>query len=203
MTLNNISSHPISKPDLMRGAINYPSSSSTFEELIDHQPQPSKAEALTAKIKGSPVGNTAILPALIALNDLELANLSFSSVADFFALLSNLPSTLKHLKNRTITFGDGVRTGFGTILIADCPVSLPSLRAASLRRPKNHDLGEFIQKTSLLLDLSIETEHRDIQTFRRGFDPAASILPSEDIALEDAELEDSNLISKRRDEVRG
>ncbi|PBK87198.1 hypothetical protein ARMGADRAFT_1085964 [Armillaria gallica] len=45
---------------------------------------------------------------------------------------------------------------------ADCPVSLLSLRATSLPHPKNHDLGEFIRKTSLLLDLSIEAEHRPV-----------------------------------------
>ncbi|SJL16855.1 uncharacterized protein ARMOST_20385 [Armillaria ostoyae] len=137
-------------------------------------------KAHTTKINGSPAGNTAILPALIALNDLELANLSFSSVADYFALLSNLPSTLKQLKVRLNTFCDSQSTWIGSrrielsrletdsapdlapFLRADCPVSLPLLRTASLRHPKNHDLGEFIRKTSLLLDLSIETEHRPV-----------------------------------------
>ncbi|KAK0431834.1 hypothetical protein EV421DRAFT_1925365 [Armillaria borealis] len=137
-------------------------------------------KAHTAKINGSLIGNTAILPSLTTLEDLELANLSFSSVADFFALLSNLPSTLKQLKVRLNTFRDSQSTWTGSrrvelsrletdsapdlvpFLRADCPVSLPSLRAASLRHPKNHDLGEFIQKTSLLLDLSIETEHRPV-----------------------------------------
>ncbi|KAK0224541.1 hypothetical protein EDD85DRAFT_1027965 [Armillaria nabsnona] len=134
----------------------------------------------TAKINGSPIGNTAILPSLTTLKDLELANLSFSSVADFFALLSNLPSTLKQLKVRLNTFRESQSTWTGNrtielscletdsvgdlapFLRVDCPVSLLSLREASIRHPKNHDLGEFIRKTSLLLDLSIETEHRPV-----------------------------------------
>ncbi|PBK64279.1 hypothetical protein ARMSODRAFT_1054478 [Armillaria solidipes] len=117
-------------------------------------------KAHTAKINGSPVGNTAILPALIALNNLELANLFFSSVADYFALLSNLPSTF----NAQATQGPPEYVSRVAVNLdrADCPVSLPSLRAASLRYPENHDLGEFIRKTSLLLDLSIETEHRPV-----------------------------------------
>ncbi|SJL16860.1 uncharacterized protein ARMOST_20390 [Armillaria ostoyae] len=151
-----------------------------LKEDISRALLPWCTKAHTAKINGSPVGNTAILPSLTTLEYLELANFSFSSVADFFALLSNLPSTLKQLKVRLNTFRDCQSTGIGShwielsrletdsapdlapFLRADCPVSLPSLRAASLRHPKNHDLGEFIRKTSLLLDLSIETEHRPV-----------------------------------------
>ncbi|PBK64277.1 hypothetical protein ARMSODRAFT_1054476 [Armillaria solidipes] len=99
---------------------------------------------------------------------------------DYFALLSNLPSTLKQLKVRLNTFRESQSTWIGSrrielsrletdsardlapFLRADCPVSLPSLRAASLRHPNIQDLKEFIRKVPLLLDLTIETDHRSL-----------------------------------------
>ncbi|KAK0475664.1 hypothetical protein EDD18DRAFT_1366907 [Armillaria luteobubalina] len=61
-------------------------------------------KAHIAKTNGSLIGNTAILPSLTLLKELELANLSFPSLADYFALLSSLPLTLNQLKIRKNRF---------------------------------------------------------------------------------------------------
>ncbi|PBK87189.1 hypothetical protein ARMGADRAFT_1035082 [Armillaria gallica] len=101
------------------------------------------------KIKECLVGSTALLPSLILLADLELSNLTFGSVADYFLLLASLPSTLKKLTTRANIFresqsifhtmGLGVELehletksaeDLSLLLRDDCPISLKSLRLA-------------------------------------------------------------------------
>ncbi|KAK0215157.1 hypothetical protein IW262DRAFT_1514254 [Armillaria fumosa] len=134
-------------------------------------------KACIAKINGSAIGNTAILPSLTLLKELELANLSFPSLADYFTLLSSLPLTLNRLKvrmnrfrecqsactcNRTIELKrleTDSADDLAPFLRVDCPVSLLQLEVASLRHPDIQDLEEFTRKSPLMLDLSLETEH--------------------------------------------
>ncbi len=105
------------------------------------------------KVNECPIGNTAILSALNVLRVLELANLTFSSVVDYFGLLAILSPTVKEVKVQRITFLEseswwvvGRRVEIerletssdaelAPLLRDDCPVSLLSLRAASLRKP--------------------------------------------------------------------
>ncbi|KAK0188278.1 hypothetical protein F5146DRAFT_1202295 [Armillaria mellea] len=67
----------------------------------------------TAKINGSPIGNTAILASMMTLEVLELANLTFSSLKDYFELLSNLSSTTKQLRVRMNRFRESQLTWTG------------------------------------------------------------------------------------------
>ncbi|PBK87171.1 hypothetical protein ARMGADRAFT_1085939 [Armillaria gallica] len=95
------------------------------------------------------VGNTALLPSLNVLNVLELSNLTFGSVADYFWLLASIPSITKSLAILGNTFResqsicDAVGRGIelehlemksaedsSLFLRDDCPTSLKSLRVA-------------------------------------------------------------------------
>ncbi len=132
------------------------------------------------KIQECLVGNTALLPSLIILNDLELSNLTFGSVAGYFWLLASLPSTLKKLTARGNTFLEShsichtVRRGIGLehlgtksaedlslLLRDDCPISLKSLRVASVPQYRAHDLEDLVQKAPRLVDLRIDIRREE------------------------------------------
>ncbi|KAK0188290.1 hypothetical protein F5146DRAFT_1202320 [Armillaria mellea] len=127
------------------------------------------------KIKQRLVGNTALPPSLIFFDDLELSNLTFWSVADYFRLLASLPSTLKKLTACANTFGDS-QSLFHTsgrkimlehletksaddcavLLRSDCPITLKYLRVAYPRQARPHDIEDLIQRTPHLVDLRID-----------------------------------------------
>ncbi|KAK0224512.1 hypothetical protein EDD85DRAFT_982139 [Armillaria nabsnona] len=133
------------------------------------------------KVNGCHIGNTAILPALNVLRVLELANLPFSSVVDYFGLLEILSPAVNELKVQRITFCESestwvvgrrieierLETGsdadLAPLLRDDFPVSLLPLRAASLRKPDVRDLEDLIGKTPLLIDLCVEFDQDESQ----------------------------------------
>ncbi|PBK64323.1 hypothetical protein ARMSODRAFT_1007179 [Armillaria solidipes] len=130
----------------------------------------------SVKVDGCPIGNTAILPSLNVLRVLELANLTFSSIVDYFELLASLSQTVNELKVRRITFRESESTwivgrrieierletdsdaDLAPLLRDDCPVSILSLRVASLQQPNLRDLEDLVRRTPLLIDLSIDID---------------------------------------------
>ncbi len=139
----------------------------------------------TVKIKDTNIGNTTILPSLTILKDLELSDLTFCVVEDYFKLLANLPPTLKKLKVRGIEFkyhqswpivrnivGRGVdlehletdsAEDFSLLLRDDCPISLKSLRVAYVPQARPNDLEALVQTTPHLIHLRLDIstpEHR-------------------------------------------
>ncbi|PBK87190.1 hypothetical protein ARMGADRAFT_1085958 [Armillaria gallica] len=105
----------------------------------------------TAKFIASPVSLTVILLSLTVLRERELAGLTFTFVAEYFTLLASLPSTVKELMIRKNMFHESQPTRLHTDSAADlvaflreeCPVSLASLRAATLRYPGLQDFEEY------------------------------------------------------------
>ncbi|KAK0437606.1 uncharacterized protein EV420DRAFT_1769957 [Desarmillaria tabescens] len=130
----------------------------------------------SVKINGSSVGNTAILPALTYLTNLELTNLSFPCLADYFRLLETLPLTVKSVKVRMITFRESQSNwivgrrielerldidsaaDLAPFLRDDCPISPISLREVSLPYSSVRDLEVFLRRIPILLDLSIKMD---------------------------------------------
>ncbi len=115
----------------------------------------------TAKFIASPVSLTVILLYLTVLRELELAGLTFTSVAEYFTLLASLPSTVKELMIRKNMFHESQPTrpvhlrieptrlhtdsaaDLAAFLREECPVSLTSLRATTLRYPGLQDFEEY------------------------------------------------------------
>ncbi|KAK0202283.1 hypothetical protein DFS33DRAFT_1434603, partial [Desarmillaria ectypa] len=130
----------------------------------------------SAKINRSHLGNTTILPALTILGFLELTNLTFPSLDDYFRLLESLPLTVKKIKIRKNTFRQSQSTwtvgrrveldqletdsapDLAPFLRDNCPVSLLSIRVASVRQPYVEDVEDFVKRTPLLIDLCIEID---------------------------------------------
>ncbi|KAK0431857.1 hypothetical protein EV421DRAFT_1925401 [Armillaria borealis] len=132
----------------------------------------------TVKIKDANIGNTTILPSLTILKDLDLSDLTFSAVDDYFKLLANLPPTLKKLTVRGIEFkyhqsepivDNIVSRGAAlehletdsaedlTLLLKDhCPISLKSLRVANVPQARPHDLEVLVQTAPHLIDLRLD-----------------------------------------------
>ncbi|SJL18687.1 uncharacterized protein ARMOST_22286 [Armillaria ostoyae] len=139
-------------------------------------PVPCLRKTDSVKVDGCPIGNTTILPSLNVLRVLELANLTFSSVVDYFGLLASLSQTVNELKVRRITFRESESTwivgrriqierletdsdaDLAPLLRDDCPVSIVSLRVASLQQPNLRDLEDLVRRTPLLIDLSIDID---------------------------------------------
>ncbi|KAK0475670.1 hypothetical protein EDD18DRAFT_1387570 [Armillaria luteobubalina] len=131
------------------------------------------------KLRWSLVGNTAILPTLIFLNDLELNNIIFPSMAEYFGLLAGLSPTLKRLRAHSNTFIEsqsichsvGRGTGLKVLdtrsgddltlrLRDDCPISLKLLQVFHARHARPHDVEDLLRRTPSLVDLSIEFKRR-------------------------------------------
>ncbi|KAK0475674.1 hypothetical protein EDD18DRAFT_1470229, partial [Armillaria luteobubalina] len=136
------------------------------------------AEVHTLKISSGNIRNTAIIPSLSVLIDLELSRLKFWVVEDYFRLLANLPPTLKKLVVHGIIFpfedsGTGfyatVRHGAElehlethlaedlSVLLRDgCPISFKSLRVAYIPQCRPHDLEDLVQRAPHLIDLRLD-----------------------------------------------
>ncbi|KAK0431863.1 hypothetical protein EV421DRAFT_2024311 [Armillaria borealis] len=136
------------------------------------------ANAHTVRISSGNVRNTAIIPSLSVLRDLELSRLTFCVVEDYFKLLANLPPTLKKLAVHGIRFRFGnsgtgcyatVRRGaevehletylgedLSVLLRDDCPISLKSLRVAYVPQALPHDLENLVQRTPHFIDLRLD-----------------------------------------------
>lgn len=134
-------------------------------------------EVHTVKIKDTNIGNTAILPSLTIPKDLELSDLTFCVIEDYFKLLANLPPTLKKLKVRGIEFkyyqswpivGNIVSRGvdlehletdsakdFSLLLRDDCLISLKSLRVAYVPQACLSDLEALVQTTPHIIHLRL------------------------------------------------
>ncbi|KAK0224534.1 hypothetical protein EDD85DRAFT_859622 [Armillaria nabsnona] len=139
---------------------------------------PWSTRAHTVRISATNLRNTAILPSLSVLRELELSYVTFWVVDDYFRLLGNLPPTLKRLKAHEINFhrlrppvyatvGRGVALEYLdtdkaqdlSVLLRDgCPISLASLRVASVPQCRSHDLKDLIQRAPCLLDLRVDFE---------------------------------------------
>ncbi|SJL18680.1 uncharacterized protein ARMOST_22279 [Armillaria ostoyae] len=132
----------------------------------------------TVRISATNMRNTAILPSMSLLSDLNLSNVSFWVLDDHFKLLGNLPPTLKRLTAHRIDFHRSRPTVYTTVgrgvdlehlnthtaqdllmLLRDgCPISLASLRVASVPQCRSHDLKDLIQRAPHLLDLRVDFE---------------------------------------------
>ncbi|KAK0431844.1 hypothetical protein EV421DRAFT_1851889 [Armillaria borealis] len=117
------------------------------------------------RFNASPLSSVmAILPSLSFLRELEFVGLTFSSVTEYFELLASLLSTVKDLRytrpvNRRIEptrLHTDSAADLAALLRDDCPVSLASLRVASLRHPRLQDFEAFIRRIPFSSDLSIE-----------------------------------------------
>ncbi|KAK0430131.1 hypothetical protein EV421DRAFT_1937097 [Armillaria borealis] len=116
------------------------------------------------------------------LKDFELSNLTFQSVEDYFWLFASLPSTLKKLTVLGNIFRDSQSTchavgrgielehletksaeDLSLLLRDDCPISLKSLRVASVTLSRSHDLEDLVQRTPRLVDLRIDIKRREDQ----------------------------------------
>ncbi|SJL16866.1 uncharacterized protein ARMOST_20396 [Armillaria ostoyae] len=120
------------------------------------------------KIDECLVGNTALLPSLIVLKDLELSNLTFESVEDYFWLLASLPSTLRKLA----VLGNTFRKSQSTCHAVGRGIELEHLETKSAEdfhyewRPflsRSHDLEDLVQRTPCLVDLCIDIKRREDQ----------------------------------------
>ncbi|KAK0431851.1 hypothetical protein EV421DRAFT_1911473 [Armillaria borealis] len=130
------------------------------------------------KISSCNVRNTAIIPSLSILRDLELLRLTFWVVEDYFSLLENLPPTLKKQAVHGIKFrfdnlgADCYATvrravdlehldahlgeDLPVLLRDDCPISLESLRVAYVPQCRPHDLEDLLQRAPHLIDLRLD-----------------------------------------------
>lgn len=115
-----------------------------------------------------------------------MANLTFSSVVNYFGLLAILSPTVNEVKVQRITFRgsestwvvgrrieiERLETGSDADLAPlfrdGCPLSLLLLRAASLRKPDVRDLEDLIGRTPLLIDLCVEFDHDESQAGSPG-----------------------------------
>ncbi|SJL18683.1 uncharacterized protein ARMOST_22282 [Armillaria ostoyae] len=136
------------------------------------------AKVHDVRISSGNVRNTAIIPSLSVLRDLELSRLTLCVVEDYFKLLANLPPTLKKLAVHGIRFrldnsGTGcyatvrpgaevehletyLGEGLSVLLRDDCPISLKSLglRISSISASTSQH-----QKTDQFLSLSVDSNH--------------------------------------------
>ncbi|PBK64315.1 hypothetical protein ARMSODRAFT_979149 [Armillaria solidipes] len=135
-------------------------------------------KARTVRISATNMHNTDIFPFMSVLRDLDLSHVSFWVVDDYFRLLGNLPPTLKKLTAHRIDFHRSRPTVYTTVgrgvalehlnthtaqdlsmLLRDgCPISLASLRVASVPQCRSHDLKDLIQRAPHLLDLCVDFE---------------------------------------------
>ncbi|KAK0431845.1 hypothetical protein EV421DRAFT_1742765 [Armillaria borealis] len=135
-------------------------------------------KARTVRISATNMRNTAIFPFMSLLRELDLSHVSFWVVDDYFRLLGNLPPTLKKLTAHRIDFHRWRPTVYTTVgrgvalehlnthtaqdlsmLLRDgCPISLASLRVASVPQCRSHDLKDLIQRAPHLLDLRVDFE---------------------------------------------
>ncbi len=100
--------------------------------------------------------------------------IAVQSQREYFEILSTIPPSLKDLSLRESTFLNNslllhpvtdkieverlhidLLTDLSSLLENDCPISLRSLRVASIKHPKPQELRDLVERSPLLIDLTI------------------------------------------------